>query len=57
MDLQANIHSTGYEDVRNVWKEIFGEEVIDTAGEAWGLDVERELKGVYRPTGHPGVSS
>jgi hypothetical protein len=48
--------STGYDDVRKMWKETFGDAMIDAAGEIWGLDHERELKGVYRPTGHPGVS-
>jgi hypothetical protein len=47
---------TGYDDIRGLWKDTFGDAIIDTAGEVWGLDHERELKGVYRPTGHPGVS-
>jgi hypothetical protein len=48
---------TGYENVQNVWKEIFGDDVVDIAGDVWGLDHERELRGVYRPTGHPGVGN
>ncbi|KAF7359198.1 FAD/NAD-binding domain-containing protein [Mycena sanguinolenta] len=28
----------------------------DPPGPIWGLDHEGELRGVYRPSGHPGVS-
>lgn len=36
-------------------KKIFGDEVINQTQEVWGLDEEYELKGCYRPSGHPGV--
>ncbi len=29
---------------------------IDRTSQVWGLDEEGELKGVYRQSGHPGVS-
>jgi hypothetical protein len=34
---------------------MFGRETIERAGPIWGLDDEGELRGVYRPSGHPGV--
>lgn len=36
-------------------KKIFGNEVIDSTKEMWGLDEEDEIRGAYRPTGHPAV--
>jgi hypothetical protein len=38
----------------NEW--LFGKEVIAKTTRPWGLDEEGELKGSYRPSGHPGVS-
>lgn len=35
---------------------VFGDATIDRVGPVWGLDEEGELRGCYRPTGHPGVS-
>lgn len=37
-------------------RKLFGDETIDRTSEAWGLDEEGELRGCYRPSGHPGVS-
>jgi hypothetical protein len=51
----ADLRSTGYRDARENWKALFGDEVIERAGPAWGLDAEGEQYGQYRPTGHPGV--
>ena len=48
---------TGYENIREVTKKTFGAEAIDMTSEVWGLDEEGELRGSYRPTGHPGVST
>ena len=35
---------------------MFGEDVMEGVSEAWGLDDEAEVRGCFRPTGHPGVS-
>lgn len=35
---------------------LFGSDVIGQTQEVWGLDGEGELRGCYRPSGHPGVS-
>ncbi|KAK7058520.1 hypothetical protein VNI00_002154 [Paramarasmius palmivorus] len=53
----AIVFATGYENIREVTKKTFGAEAIDMTSEVWGLDEEGELRGSYRPTGHPGVST
>lgn len=42
--------------MRDINKRIFGEDVIDKTCECIGLDSEYELRGHYRPSGHPGAS-
>lgn len=46
---------TGYLDPRLSHREIYGADVVDNTSPIWGLDDEGEIRGVYRPTGHPGV--
>ena len=47
---------TGYRSMRDTSRKIFGDKTIDRTCEVYGLDEEGELRGSYRPTGHPGVS-
>ena len=42
--------------MRDVNRNTFGADVIDRVSEGWGLDAEGEIKGCYRPIGHPAVS-
>ena len=49
--------STGYINIRDVHRELFGADVIDRTGQVWGMDEEGEICGSYRPSGYPGVSS
>ena len=46
---------TGYVHMREMHKELFGDDVIDRTDEDWGLDAEGECNGSYRPCGFPGV--
>lgn len=46
---------TGYVNIRDVNRELFGAEVIDKTSEVWGLDEEGEVKGIFRPSGYPHV--
>jgi putative flavoprotein involved in K+ transport len=39
------------EHVRNV----VGDEVADSLSEVWGLDEEGEIRGIFRPSGHPNL--
>ncbi|KAL0948592.1 hypothetical protein HGRIS_011150 [Hohenbuehelia grisea] len=49
------VFATGYRNIREDMKDLFGDEVISKTGEVWGLDSEDEVKGAYRPSGHPGL--
>ncbi|KAG6813422.1 hypothetical protein H0H92_011119 [Tricholoma furcatifolium] len=49
------IFATGYHNIRETVKEIFGEDTIARTSQVWGLDAEGELRGCYRPSGHPGL--
>lgn len=47
--------STGYINMQEINKKIFGAEVIEAVGRVHGLDEEGEIYGSYRPTKHPGL--
>lgn len=49
------IWATGYVDPRLSHRGTFGAEVIDNTSPIWGLDDEGEIRGAYRPTGHPAL--
>ncbi|OCH92286.1 dimethylaniline monooxygenase (N-oxide-forming) [Obba rivulosa] len=51
----AVIFATGYHDIRDSNRELFGSEIIDKTSDALGLDHEGEQSGCYRPSGHPGL--
>ncbi|KAJ7599582.1 FAD/NAD-P-binding domain-containing protein [Mycena floridula] len=48
------IWATGYHLITESLRPLFGDDVIDQGGPVWGLDKENNVKGCYRPTGHPG---
>jgi hypothetical protein len=50
-----SVNSTGYQNIRPTMKKVFGADTIVRTHEVWGMDAEGELKGCYRPSGHPGV--
>ncbi|KAI1793658.1 FAD/NAD-P-binding domain-containing protein [Ganoderma leucocontextum] len=49
------VFATGYVHMREASVELFGEDVINRTEEVYGLDEEGEIKGSYRPSGHPGL--
>ncbi|KAF5345198.1 hypothetical protein D9758_009716 [Tetrapyrgos nigripes] len=55
LPVDALIFATGYESIRDTMRKIFGDETMDKTSLVWGLDEEDELRGSYRPTGHPGL--
>ncbi|KDQ18071.1 hypothetical protein BOTBODRAFT_171755 [Botryobasidium botryosum FD-172 SS1] len=55
LDADAVILATGYHNMGHTAAKLFGEEVAARAGEVWGVDNEGELKGIWRPSGHPGL--
>ncbi|KAK9475660.1 hypothetical protein V1514DRAFT_322927 [Lipomyces japonicus] len=46
--------ATGYKNMRETARKIFGDKVADRCNEVWGLDDESELKTMWRDSGHPG---
>ncbi|RPD81236.1 dimethylaniline monooxygenase (N-oxide-forming) [Lentinus tigrinus ALCF2SS1-7] len=55
LEADVVIFATGYVNMREVNAELLGEGVIGQTDEVYGLDAEGEIKGSYRPSGHPGV--
>ncbi|KAK0117991.1 hypothetical protein ONS95_012302 [Cadophora gregata] len=50
------VFATGFDvNMRYLVKEIFGDDVAELMGDYWGLDREGELKGAFRPCGHPAM--
>lgn len=46
--------ATGFKNMRESARRIFGAAIADRCGEVWGLDEEGELRSIWRPSGHPG---
>ncbi|EED23406.1 flavin-containing monooxygenase, putative [Talaromyces stipitatus ATCC 10500] len=50
------VFATGFlGNMRDIVRRIFVDEVADRAGDCWGVDDEGEIKGVFKPTGQPGL--
>jgi putative flavoprotein involved in K+ transport len=46
--------ATGFKNMREGARAIFGDRVADRCGLVWGLDDEGELRTIWRRSGHPG---
>nr|VWO94810.1 L-ornithine 5-monooxygenase (L-ornithine N(5)-oxygenase) [Ganoderma boninense] len=46
---------TGFIHIRETNRELLGADIVDQTEEVYGLDDEGEIKGSYRPCGHPGL--
>ncbi|KAJ7778657.1 FAD/NAD-P-binding domain-containing protein [Mycena maculata] len=55
LEADAVIFATSYEGICGSMRGVFGDAAIDRVGPVYGLDEEGELRGCYRPTGHPGL--
>jgi putative flavoprotein involved in K+ transport len=55
IDADLVVLATGYKNMRESARKIFGDAVADRCGEVWGLDEEGELRTIWRPSGHPGL--
>ncbi|MTD55535.1 NAD(P)/FAD-dependent oxidoreductase [Amycolatopsis pithecellobii] len=49
------VYATGYENMRETARELFGDGVADRCRPVWGLDGEGELSGVWRRSGFDGL--
>ncbi|KAL8940157.1 MAG: hypothetical protein Q9216_002975 [Gyalolechia sp. 2 TL-2023] len=48
------VFATGYQNMRESARKIFGREVAERVGDVWGFDEEGETRGMWRRSGHPG---
>lgn len=55
LDSDVIIYATGYEDMRETARDLFGDDVADRCRPVWGLDGEGELSGVWRRSGFDGL--
>ncbi|KAJ7611628.1 FAD/NAD-P-binding domain-containing protein, partial [Roridomyces roridus] len=55
LEADAVLFATSYENICDTLRPVFGDSTMDRVGPVWGLDAEGELRGCYRPTGHPGL--
>ncbi|KAF7350593.1 Flavin-binding monooxygenase [Mycena sanguinolenta] len=53
LEVDAVIFATSYESIRDTMRGLFGDAVMDQTSAVWGVDEEGEIKGCYRPSGHP----
>jgi putative flavoprotein involved in K+ transport len=54
-DYDLVVFATGYTTMRDTARSILGDEAADRCAPVWGLDEEGEIRGIWRPTGHPGL--
>ncbi|MCJ1420859.1 hypothetical protein MMC32_007218 [Xylographa parallela] len=48
------VFATGYQNMRETARKIFGDGVADQVGDVWGYDHEGELRTIWRRSGHEG---
>jgi cation diffusion facilitator CzcD-associated flavoprotein CzcO len=53
MDVDAVVFSTGFENMRETFRPILGDDVTDGLATVWGMDEKGELRTTFRHTGHP----
>ena len=55
-ELEADevIFATGYRNMRETARKVFGNELADRVHDVWGFDEEGETRGMWRSSGHPG---
>ncbi|KAJ5904215.1 hypothetical protein N7504_006598 [Penicillium tannophilum] len=46
--------ATGYDNMRTTVRKVLGDKIADRCQDVWDLDNEGELRGMWRPSGHPG---
>ncbi|KAL6714047.1 hypothetical protein ACLMJK_008541 [Lecanora helva] len=55
-ELEADeiVFATGYQNMRETARRIFGNDLADRVHDVWGFDEEGETRGMWRRSGHPG---
>jgi putative flavoprotein involved in K+ transport len=49
------VTATGYQSQQEVVRELLGDEIATKVGSVWGIDVDGELRNMYRPTPQKGL--
>lgn len=52
-DLDAVVLATGYTNMKDTARRLFGDSVADKLNPVWGLDKEGEFNTIWRDSGHP----
>jgi len=56
LDADVVVFATGFEgNMRLAARDLVGEDVGDKLEDWWGVDSEGELRGAWKPIGHPGI--
>ncbi|MDX6335946.1 MAG: hypothetical protein QOG05_3286 [Streptosporangiaceae bacterium] len=55
MDTDMIVVATGYQNMSESVRALFGDEVAARVGPVWGLDQEGEVRALWRRTGQPGL--
>ncbi|KAH8118959.1 dimethylaniline monooxygenase [Phellopilus nigrolimitatus] len=55
LETDAVVFATGFKPIRETYKRILGDAIVDKTPDVFGLDEEGEVKGVFRPTGQRGL--
>ena len=55
-ELEADeiVFATGFQNMRETARKIFGNELADRVKDVWGFNEEGEIRTMWRRTGHPG---
>ncbi|CAB4849908.1 unannotated protein [freshwater metagenome] len=53
LDADVVVLATGFANMRETARDLFGDAVADRCGDVWDLDDEGELKTIWRQSGHP----
>ncbi len=55
-ELEADeiVFATGYQNMRETARKVFGNELADMVHDVWGFDDEGETRCIWRRSGHPG---
>jgi putative flavoprotein involved in K+ transport len=55
IDTDLIVVATGYQNMSESVRALFGDDVADRVGPVWGLDGEGEVRAMWRRTGQPGL--
>jgi cation diffusion facilitator CzcD-associated flavoprotein CzcO len=54
LEADVVVLATGYADMRDTARRVFGSSVADRCGDVWNMDDEGEIRTLWKKSGHPG---